>query len=567
MNSYYSYPEIKYWDPGTWEDRKAATDPLVYFLAEKNYGLVRPETGERYPERADGVYDSKTNAVVFPEVAGYWKERGLDIHITGMGFVSWLAATPQSIIGMKSPKVLFVPTAVDFSNSHWAMNLLEYYRGYNETALRENTLILYLAQDMPHGTGIYMDIILEVAAIWHIGLENLYIDLSVLKRADALLPDIPGFDTSKFGGEGKIGDIPVLNIADRWIPKIAHQFILSEINRNTPDFDVERHIHSTLGRRMAEGMRLEYEYEHTNDPKLIAEWDQKGLKYAEHYTNGERWLTLTPKSAFDDDMKKLPLMVCMKEVRDTSPYQSLTALQFYYDFIEIAANGECIVLVFALETPDDNELLFDIINDAENLLPVDASRVYITGQSHNGCLALEFARRHPDIIAAAATLNDRHGIAAPNYSVDTVKITDEMVKSFKKWDLPLINLCGYAENVFGHVAPDSPEYENSVDAFRRRLEAFRCPPRPIEEFAGIHDSPDIAVRKNGLPGDRTRTEYRMGTEVYICELKNKDGDWHLSFVTVENLPHMISPQFAELSWSFMRRFSRDKDTGQIIELY
>jgi hypothetical protein len=38
-------------------------------------------------------------------------------------------------------------------------------------------------------------------------------------------------------------------------------------------------------------------------------------------------------------------------------------------------------------------------------------------------------------------------------------------------------------------------------------------------------------------------------------------------VALEHFPHMIAPQMPALSWDFLRRFRRDQETGEIIDLY
>ena len=59
----------------------------------------------------------------------------------------------------------------------------------------------------------------------------------------------------------------------------------------------------------------------------------------------------------------------------------------------------------------------------------------------------------------------------------------------------------------------------------------------------------------------------MGDEVYISDYHDENGRWLYRFASIENTPHMIMPQMAELSWEFMRRFARDPETGESIELY
>lgn len=342
---------------------------------------------------------------------------------------------------------------------------------------------------------------------------------------------------------------------------MGHQYICSTLNKRNPEFDLQKLIHSPLGKAMADGMRMEYDYRRWDDPKLLAQIEEKGVKLEGHWLKGERYLTAAPIG----NEKKLPLFICMKEVRPCNEFHALAALQFYSGHLDLVGMGECMLLYFAMESPEDNELLAEIMDEVIVNYPVDASRVYITGQSHNGYLALEFACRHIDRITAVATLNDRHGIASPNYAHESVPVTDEMVERFKTHELPLINICGQIENVFPHTKPGTKEREQAIDAYRRRLAAFNCPEKTAEEVETALVSADLAERRNGVPADHTEVRYMMGHEVYIADVKNNDGKWHLRFVSLENLPHMITPQMAELSWEFLRRFARNAD-GKITEL-
>lgn len=553
MNKNYDYPEITLWQPETWAHSDAEIHPLVAqelkILNETVRGVYK--TG-KYDGRRDGRYNPKSNMRVLPDVTQPWESRGATVHLASMGFVAWIAVIPRN--HTPDTPVLLRFHVADLKDELWAMDTLDYYRADTDRALADGYAMLYLVYANAMPAGIYMDIILELSALWRLKLESFFLDIRPLKQAGQTLPD--GFAEEDFHG------VAAVRITDRWMACTAHQFICSQLNRNNPEFDLERLIHSTLGRRIAESMRWEREYRRWDEPGLLEEFRRRGLKLEGHFTAGERWLTVRPEGAEE----KLPLLICMKEVRPVGEFMAVTALQFYHDQIEIAANGECMLLFFAMESPDDNELLCDILKEAETLYPIDDTRVYLTGQSHNGYFALEYARRHPELITAVATLNDRHGIGSPNYTLDSIPVTDEMIADYARHDLPLINICGAIENVFPHTEKGTQSYYNAIDAFHRRLRAFRCPDKSDERIMAALESADKAERINGIPGDRNETVYSMGFEAYISDIQNVDGKWHLRFVTLENLPHMISPQMAELSWSFLRRFARDKKTGEIKEV-
>ncbi|MBE7017273.1 MAG: hypothetical protein E7420_03855 [Ruminococcaceae bacterium] len=547
MSFSYIYPDINMWDDATWQGREAPVQPLVNKLCKYMFEAVRPKASlGLHSGRTDGEYNAKSNVRVYPEVVAALEEMGLKFHVTSMGFMAWVALIPKE--AKADTPVVLRYHSVDMSDENWAMDTMAYYAGHNAKAAESGFALVYLVTNAPFGSGIFTDILMEVSALWRLDLKPIYMDLSGLP------------EDSFPGGEDFYG-LRVLNIDDQWQAYVGHQYICGGLNKRNPEFDLQKLIHSPLGKAMAEGMRMEYDFRRWDDPRLLAQLEEKGIRLEGHFMKGERYLTASPIGCD----KKLPLFICMKEVRTSNEFHALTALQFYSGHLELVAMQECMILFFAMESPEDNELLVEIMDHVMDSYPIDRSRVYITGQSHNGYLALDFACRHIDRIAAIATLNDRHGIASPLYAHESVPVTDEMVEIFKANELPLINICGQIENVFPHTQPGTRERKQAIEAYRRRLVAFNCPEKSAEEVEAALQSSDIAQRKNGVCADRTEVRYSMGHEVYVADVQNKYGKWQLRFVSLDNLPHMITPNMAQLSWEFLRRFARGKD-GRIIEL-
>ena len=571
MNKYYNYENIFLWDDSTWAARNGNLEPLLYHLYHLNYKLRKESCSiDYYKDHPDESLTVKTNSFTFSDVTAEWEKKGLHYHCTGMGGINWIAMVPLECVNGKlhNPTVLVVPNCTDTDNPRWAMNTLKHYQEYLTYASQNKVLVLFLNQGADDCKGVYVDIMLEVCSIYRVNFSKAFIDLTALHCADENIKDVPGINAAAFSKETILGSIPAVSITDQWESTLGHQVHVRRSNRRKEYFDAEVLKHSTVGHRMADSIRVEYDYDQlSKDPLQKNRWTEMGLVCDEHFTEGERWLTMVPKEALGVPEKKIPLILVMKEVRDASDFMTLTAFQFYYDLIEIAANGECMLLFFALETADDNELLVSLLKEAEKMYPVDPARVYITGQSHNGYLALEFARRHFNLIAAVATLNDRIGMAAPSCSVDIIIQTDEMIEEYARHDLPLINILGQAENILYTENQDTKNYLAYADGFRRRMKAFRCTEYSTDEIAEARRSSELACRMNGIPSDRSEVRYIMGNEAYICDYKNRDNKWHLRLVSLQNLPHMISPAMFELSWSFLRRFARDSATGRIIELY
>ena len=350
MNKNYAYPEITLWQPETWAHSDAAIHPLVAEELKILSETVRPVyKAGKYDGRRDGVYNPKSNMRILPDVTQIWESRGASVHLASMGFVAWIAVIPRD--HTPDTPVLLRFHVADLKDELWAMDTLDYYSADTDRALADGYAMLYLVYGSAMPAGIYMDIILELSALWRLKLREFFLDIRPLKDAGRELP--PDFEEEDFHG------VSAVRITDRWMACTAHQFICSQLNRHNPEFDLERLIHSTLGRKIAESMRWERDYRRWDDPGLLEEFRRRGLELEGHFTAGERWLTVRPAGTTE----KLPLLICLKEVRPVGEFMAVTALQFYHDQIEIAANGECILLFFAMESPDDNELLCDILKE------------------------------------------------------------------------------------------------------------------------------------------------------------------------------------------------------------
>jgi hypothetical protein len=577
MNKKYSYENINLWDADAWKDRYSPICTLALWIEQKNHAILRERTKLGiYNGRTDGVYTFKSLSMAYPEVVKYWDGKGLFYKCDEMGFVNYIAMIPHAVrVGrVKDPTVLVVLHDSDYSDPNWAMDAVEYYREYNEMAAQEGLLILYVAPDGPDEKHMYINILQELAVIHRLNLDKVYLDLSTVFLAGTRLNEIPGFVYKDSNGKvlpnpdeavEHIGTIPVLDITGRWHNKVSH--LLELTKAHDPAIDLERIIHSACGKKMADGMKLEHTYEGALDPQLLETWEKMGLRYESHDKNGEQWVTLAPLCAYDQPEKKLPVMLIFQEVTYLDKFQALAALSSYHGYCDIAAHGELMLLFFALETPDDNELLHDILQDAAKIYPIDLSRVYVTGHSHNGHFCMEFMRRHHRAIAAVASLGNAYGIPAPVYSHEAWKVTDEMVDLMSSFDMPVIDICGITESDFSHNEPGTEGFKNAVDSWQRRLKAFNCPMKTYEEIAAAKTSEDYVTRMIGVPNDGTEIQYRYGCECYIADVTNKAGKHRLRLVALENLPHMCAPQMPELSWDFVRRFTRNLETGEVVDLY
>ena len=104
-----------------------------------------------------------------------------------------------------------------------------------------------------------------------------------------------------------------------------------------------------------------------------------------------------------------------------------------------------------------------------------------------------------------------------------------------------------------------------IEDWKRRLYAMRCPVPSDDEI--IAAGRDKAEKMLGFPCDRTDLIYAEGSECYIGDIKNVDGKFHFRTVAMENIPHTTVRFMHVLAWSYLRRFARNLETGEVVELY
>ena len=334
-------------------------------------------------------------------------------------------------------------------------------------------------------------------------------------------------------------------------------------------FDLEKFRKSESGMHLMNARSLMTRFSDVDDPALLEYWEDMGVRCEIRETKGQKWLCFVPMEAYGKTDEKYPVMMIFRPV-------GLLAEAFYQYMIEQAAQGEYIAMIYSDEDADTNNVFFDMLQEVLREFPADPSRVYVTGHSHYGELAMEFTRRFHEHIAACAQMGDTAGIIMDFYGV-----TEESVELMHSYDLPLINVSGTTEMVgifpinedAPGVAPDSPmrrfvfpmDRERRISDWKRRLYAMRCPVPSDGEI--ISAGRDKAEKMLGFPCNRTDIFYAEGSECYIGDIRNIDGKYHFRTVAMENVPHTTVRFMHVLAWSFLRRFARNRETGEVMELY
>lgn len=334
-------------------------------------------------------------------------------------------------------------------------------------------------------------------------------------------------------------------------------------------FDFEKMKRTEGGRHLMAARSLMSRFKDVDDKELLKIWEDMGVRCEIRETKGQKWLCFVPIEAYGETQEKYPVMMIFRPV-------GLLAEAFYEYMIEQAAQGEFIAMIYSDEDPDVNDVFDDMLQEVLRDFPADPRRVYTTGHSHYGELAMEFTRRFHEKIAGCAQQGDTAGIIMDFYGM-----TGEKVELMHSYDLPIINVAGTTEMVgifpVNQDAPGIPEdsyFRKSkfpmtkarrIEDWRRRLYAMRCPVPSEEEIAAA--GRNKVERELGFPCDHTEILYAEGSECYIGDIKNVDGKYHFRTVAIENIPHTTTRMMHVLAWSYLRRFEKDLETQEIIERY
>lgn len=592
LNESNQYVDFALWDASAWEGRFSDIDGIVRELGRVN--KVKPTflpptlTDEEYRS----FYSGKVGAVLLPEFFSSWKEQGVFIRCLDMT-EHWMAVIPAD--GMPKSKarfpVLTVVAQGDYDDHYWPMNLANTYEEYLAMAVRDHWIVLFiLSNKQPDDDRTYVNILQEAGALFPCDMTKLYLDISTIQNT---LADIPCGELQNSAGERVRNpeqltcEVTSLKKRALFMPgnweyrgSLGRDLVMSD-KYSLGNFDRPRMLHSETGRKMIEGIRLEHRFDTVEDPALTEHFRENGLQLDIHHTKGERWLTLTPGDAPRHHGENLPLVCIMQEVYEGNEHLAVTALSYFYEITRIASNGECILLFFVLEDPDSNDLLAELIDEAAQLYPVDKTRVYVTGHSHDGRFALEFSARNWRKVAAVATLGNFCGLEDAQ-RLGSAGVTAQREEQLRGISLPLANFCGCCEhggklpvNVDARSLPLRPgqEYGRTLDlddrifCWQRRLKAWNCRMQSKEEILGARNSRDIVERELGFPVDRSSVRVMDGFRHYVGDLKDNRGRYLLRMVGHEGMPHVPVPAMLNLAWEFMSRFARDLQTGEIIERY
>ena len=580
MNRYYSYPNIELWQTELWADRVASVSHLIEYIQETNE--IKPSDYVPSYEitedlRKHPLYREKTHGIDDPAVLKKLDEMGLNYLATGQGGTAdkeccWFCICPKEAIEnwTKLPVYLAFERE-DESDPRWTMRaVMRYWKNIEDLRKNRDYIIVVLVNQFPTYDKIYFNIMQEFSVLFPCDINRMYLDVSRVV-SKGRLADVPGFVYTD--AQGKLADpdqaverftalqIPVLNLVGRWGNGDSLERALVMTHRmNDGKFDREWLVHSGVGRRMAQDMLYEYRYQTVEDPAFQKEMEDKGLFYKVCYNRyQDRYIWAIPRQAMEEG-KKLPVVLLIQEVYGGNEHLAVTAHSYCAEWLEIAAQGECALMIFALEDIVSNDRAIEMIKADAEKYPLDLERVYVTGHSHDGYFSYAMANRNPDFFAAMGV----HGMNTCPFGMNEKPDYTQKHNIFN-YDIPEVNITGLWESRF--PVDEADKRTRYVDLWKHVFMNHHIPNKTTEDILAAFESDDYTEHTTCIAGDRFRTLWLDGIEYYIVDFDNEQGRNHLRVIRMQNMPHTFTPMMCTLTWDFVRRFKRDAKTHEIIELF
>ncbi|MBD5085286.1 MAG: hypothetical protein HDT33_09615, partial [Clostridiales bacterium] len=561
-----------------WDDVISCIAPLCRWIEEKNKEQNKCSVSPGGEITAPKGFNFKA---IDPEEEAYWFTKQMDYFACGLGGV---ALIPAERSRENEPEILLVLTQNKKSSPTRIHDILTYNKDLCEMAAADRLALIFAPSDGRDDTDNYTQILQEICSLAHLKGKKIWLDVSAVYENGLTLKAIPGF-TLKTPEDEVVTDpdsevvsigsrsVPCLDVTKLWYERTCQMYTMGHLGRATNgSLDPMRLAHSQMGKRMAEFMCLEHDLKTPDDPRFQAYFEQRGLSIEFHEHAYDQWISVVPKCAMSQSDIRLPLIICIQDIPGATAHSPLVALSQHSGFLDLAGQGDCCLMFFCMEQLEDFDILPDLLTHYADRYPADLTRVYAVGHSHNGGFAFKLSHRFPKLLAGIGTLGNRAGfIPSAEMGPQTQAVDDEEIEFMRAHaDIPTINVCGSVENACEYPLYRDDSNNSSDDKLRhynRRMRAFRCKEFTKEDLLKAKSSSDYTERFLGVPADKTECLYLDGVENFIADYKNSDGKYHLRQLVIGNLPHTVSPLMCDLVFGYLRRFAKNRETGECIELY
>jgi len=324
------------------------------------------------------------------------------------------------------------------------------------------------------------------------------------------------------------------------------------------EFNVDAFIKSEMGRAVADLITGYPVTDSDENPAADAYWNARGYKREYHKANdpAHDWVSLVPKDARPGEL--FPTVVLIHGGQAQGLASGMETSGYIHEIIK--RDRAVFILPANAETPNT----IRACDEAEEVLPIDKSRMYIIGFSGGAAWARYTALTNVDRFAAYAP-NGSHMMSWPTL------ISDEQLVEIRRKGLPVCIYAGLNEflkifplnrkcdkfmGIMGKdEQPGIPDEKYML--FRRCLYASGCEDINLTECYKSAEDENPARRMCAVPGGDARIETICGFRHAVIDFKRQSGDLGMRVICVEGMPHVVAPSACALVWDMLRRHKRE----------
>lgn len=349
-------------------------------------------------------------------------------------------------------------------------------------------------------------------------------------------------------------------------PYTLRESMIASGNRS---FDVDALIRSEYGQKTIDMLEPYFLSEDPMDPAVVEYWAKKGLK-KERVLGGPQswnyWTIFTPLSAFDPAQqgRKYPLVLGLHGGSAGEFDGEPVFLAESTGYAQKAAQEQ-----FILAMPEDHDApavlaLYQYVVDH---YPVDRTRVYLAGYSAGSDRSVRAALRYPKLFAGMVI-----GAGVPFNLIDDPQEVDTAVQ----YQMPFTAVGCLSDK--GNHTPfySSNPLDNPVPDFIAKLLSAEGKMTWVNNFFRINHIPYYTLEENrsyvlrqgteaerriGIRAQRSSTWDWAGLKHYCLDYADDKGVDLVRYVFVEGLPHYEPVDMMDMAWAYLKRFSRDPETG------
>lgn len=319
-------------------------------------------------------------------------------------------------------------------------------------------------------------------------------------------------------------------------------------------FDIDAYVNSKMGEGVIGLLKNVILYQET-DQEVMDYWADLGIRKELFNAEdaNEKFAVYTPESilAEENSDNTYPIVFCLHG--GGNPIFAAES----YGYAQLGATEKYITVM-----PEDCSIenIDEIMEFLRENYPIDESRIYSVGLSAGGNRSYMNATSEPELFAAITAcgqpvlfngtstpeeLSEIGGVAVYNivgqydafqhypFTIDGFKTSDEKIEGFNQW-----------------MEANNLVYEELLTKEK------------IEELYG--KSEDVVLSNTGVDFPITYTFEADGTDFWTGEYLNEDGINTFRVSMVEDGLHWTTASYAELSWNYMKHFSRDPETKELV---